>query len=215
MTFIEHNHEPGKPRAIETVYSGYRFRSRLEARFGVFFTALGLDWTYEPEGFDLDGVWYLPDFKVKPPQGEDIWYEIKPRGVETDEKYLAFARHGEGYTFPRTRLLSGDPLDVVMANDFCPRCGFIQRRDDFLYTMEVWPSKGEAAEWWVACEVCDWETPFGGGHDDEPGFMGVRVTPHKGALVTDLKKWRKLERTKIVPAAKLARQARFEHGEKP
>lgn len=40
-------------RAIETKYKGYRFRSRLEARWAVFFDALGVQWEYEPEGFDL------------------------------------------------------------------------------------------------------------------------------------------------------------------
>lgn len=51
------------PRAIETRYKGYRFRSRLEARWAVFFDHLGLQWEYEPEGFELPGgVRYLPDF---------------------------------------------------------------------------------------------------------------------------------------------------------
>jgi len=49
-------------KAIETVYNGYRFRSRLEARWAVFFDTLGIEYRYEPEGFDLDGIWYLPDF---------------------------------------------------------------------------------------------------------------------------------------------------------
>lgn len=40
-------------RPIETKYRGYRFRSRLEARWAVFFDTLGLKWWYEPEGFDL------------------------------------------------------------------------------------------------------------------------------------------------------------------
>ncbi len=38
-------------RPIETKYKGCRFRSRLEARWAVFFDALGLEWWYEPEGF--------------------------------------------------------------------------------------------------------------------------------------------------------------------
>ncbi len=38
-------------KAIETLYKGYRFRSRLEARWAVFFDALGLKWEYEKEGF--------------------------------------------------------------------------------------------------------------------------------------------------------------------
>lgn len=50
-------------KAIETQYKGYRFRSRLEARWAVFFDALGIEWEYEPEGYDLgEAGWYLPDF---------------------------------------------------------------------------------------------------------------------------------------------------------
>ena len=50
-------------KAIETEYKGYRFRSRLEARWAVFFDACGVKWEYEPEGYDLgDGTYYLPDF---------------------------------------------------------------------------------------------------------------------------------------------------------
>lgn len=53
-------------RAKETIYDGYRFRSRLEARWAVFFNALGVKYEYEPEGFVLpSGKSYLPDFKVK------------------------------------------------------------------------------------------------------------------------------------------------------
>ena len=53
-------------QAIETEYNGYRFRSRLEARWAVFFDALGVRYEYEPEGFRLPGGdWYLPDFRVK------------------------------------------------------------------------------------------------------------------------------------------------------
>lgn len=53
-------------KAIETFYNGYRFRSRLEARWAVFFDALGVKYEYEPEGFQLpSGDYYLPDFRVK------------------------------------------------------------------------------------------------------------------------------------------------------
>lgn len=52
-------------KAIETRYKGYRFRSRLEARWAVFFDEMELRWEYEPEGFNLgnDGL-YLPDFRL-------------------------------------------------------------------------------------------------------------------------------------------------------
>ena len=54
-------HGGGVIKAIETKYKGYRFRSRREARWAVFFDKLNVVYEYEPEGFDLDGLWYLPD----------------------------------------------------------------------------------------------------------------------------------------------------------
>lgn len=52
-------------KPIETLYHGYRFRSRLEARWAVFLDSLGVKYEYEPEGFRLpDGSMYLPDFRV-------------------------------------------------------------------------------------------------------------------------------------------------------
>lgn len=63
-------------KPIETVYNGYRFRSRLEARWAVFFDAAGISYEYEPEGFKLkNGRKYLPDFFL-PDFG--IYVEIKP-----------------------------------------------------------------------------------------------------------------------------------------
>lgn len=53
-------------KPIETRYKGYRFRSRLEARWAVFFDALRLEWEYEPQGFELpSGAKYLPDFLIR------------------------------------------------------------------------------------------------------------------------------------------------------
>lgn len=72
-------------KAIETRWKGYRFRSRLEARWAVFFDACGYQWEYEPEGYELEGgIRYLPDFKIF---GEDsngdynvFLCEVKPSG---------------------------------------------------------------------------------------------------------------------------------------
>lgn len=61
--------------ALETEYNGYRFRSRLEARWAVFFDTLEIPYEYEPEGFDLKDFWYLPDFLL----GQCLWAEIKPK----------------------------------------------------------------------------------------------------------------------------------------
>lgn len=61
-------------KPIETRYAGCRFRSRLEARWAVFFDALNVEWRYEPEGFMVAGKPYLPDFWL--PQLH-IWVEVK------------------------------------------------------------------------------------------------------------------------------------------
>lgn len=48
---------------IETNYNGYRFRSRLEARWAVFFDSAEIRYEYEPEGYQFSsGEKYLPDF---------------------------------------------------------------------------------------------------------------------------------------------------------
>jgi hypothetical protein len=61
---------PVKP--IETEYRGYRFRSRLEARWAVAFDAMGINWLYEPEGYMVNDRPYLPDFWL-PDLG--VWVE--------------------------------------------------------------------------------------------------------------------------------------------
>ncbi len=75
-------------KAIETQFKGYRFRSRLEARWAVFFDALGIQWEYEKEGYDLGELgWYLPDFWL--PEFNQ-WVEVKPPTTETAKSvYLA------------------------------------------------------------------------------------------------------------------------------
>lgn len=72
--------------AIQTAYKGYHFRSRLEARWAVFFDALGLQWEYEPEGFEMpDGRRYLPDFFIKGNAHYGPYLEIKGGEPQHDE----------------------------------------------------------------------------------------------------------------------------------
>lgn len=49
-------------QAIPTVYRGIQMRSKLEAAWARFMDEHATKWAYEPTGFDLDGVRYLPDF---------------------------------------------------------------------------------------------------------------------------------------------------------
>ena len=68
-------------KAIPTRYAGCHFRSRLEARWAVFFDRLGVAWQYEPEGYDLGGAgWYLPDFRVGTLDERTVWVDSKPLG---------------------------------------------------------------------------------------------------------------------------------------
>jgi hypothetical protein len=65
--------------AIQTTYKGYRFRSRLEARWAVFFDALEIKWEYEPQGYekevgDNEKIMYLPDFYLP---DSKLYIEVK------------------------------------------------------------------------------------------------------------------------------------------
>ena len=88
-------------KAIETYYNGRYFRSRLEARWAVFFDACGVRYEYEPEGYDLgNGLWYLPDFLLHNvvfnhagySRGNDLYVEVKgDMDKESAEKIKVFA----------------------------------------------------------------------------------------------------------------------------
>lgn len=75
-------------KAIETQYKGYRFRSRLEARWAVFFDALDIKWEYEKEGYDLGEYgYYLPDFYIP---DLPLWIEVKGQQPTDAEESKAF-----------------------------------------------------------------------------------------------------------------------------
>lgn len=197
-------------RPIETHYKGYRFRSRLEARWAVFFDAMDLTWEYEPEGFVTSAGPYLPDFRVWTPQGKPVWYEVKPEHTASDAKFDAFvAGLGLSDEYSRATLLSGDPVSMLSAPDvtMCPRCGLVERG----CIHEVYSDIHEPAtkEHFLYCQGCDWETPSGGGHPLETGLLGLDFYPHKGSIVF----W-PVFAEQVFQVAKRARAARFEHGER-
>lgn len=61
-------------QAIPTEYNGYSFRSRLEARWAVFFDLVDWQYVYEPEGYMSQGEKYLPDFFLP---DYNIYAEVK------------------------------------------------------------------------------------------------------------------------------------------
>jgi len=210
-------------KPIETKYRGYRFRSRLEARWAVFFDLLGLQWEYEPEGFKLpSGTVYLPDFKVYTPQGKEIWYEVKPGSVKDYSKFTEFKGaldrfdDDEEFLTARAALLSGDPMDMVKMKreryahydtNICPRCGLIAGSTHFGEETDALDSLG-----FYGCQPCDHETPSGKGNSKERGVLGIEVEPYKGQLSVDDLNAERFAGL-VLKAAQAARSARFEHGE--
>lgn len=96
-------------RAIDTFYAGFRFRSRLEARWAVFFDRIGIEYDYEPQGYRLTHCFYLPDFYLKL---SDCFVEVKPdvseRVNEADRTLTDFV----STTHKRIVLLIGLPRDL-------------------------------------------------------------------------------------------------------
>lgn len=103
-------------KAIDTIYNDHRFRSRLEARWAVFFDEMKLSYLYEPEGFQLGSIRYLPDFFL--PNGirfadeemhrQNVWVEIKPSAQldESDRQKIAQFVKQTGYSL---LLIAGEP----------------------------------------------------------------------------------------------------------
>ena len=197
-------------RPIETRFAGYRFRSRLEAKWAVFYTALEFRFDPEPEGYELeDGQGYLPDLKVRTPQNKTMWVEVKPGHIEADPKFTQFQKELESQE--RAFLASGDPLDFIKRVSICPRCGMLEARESGWQRNQL-ASRLSFTEY---CFHCDRETPSGGGHPvREDGVCGTKYRPHKGDILVQSDELLRLEK-KLLDAARKAREARFEHGESP
>lgn len=112
-------------KAIETSYRGYRFRSRLEARWAVFFDVLDTHWEYEPEGFVLsDGSCYLPDFWL-PNVRRGSWAEVKPFEHGDFKKTEWYGKVAQFVMEKHTKLwlCIGTPTDrVTMIHPGNPNC---------------------------------------------------------------------------------------------
>jgi len=100
-------------KAIDTIYNGYKFRSRLEARWAIFFDSISAKYEYEKEGYDLDGEWYLPDFWMIE---WNCWIEIKPTILRLP---LGYMTQKNDYIEPKKELslcrkLSDNTNNVVL-----------------------------------------------------------------------------------------------------
>lgn len=105
-------------KAIDTKYNGYIHRSRLEARWSVFFVTLGIEYVYEMEGYNLGkGLYYLPDFYLPK---YDAYIEVKPKYLytklikeqATDEAINKIHKLHQGVN-KLCSIVYGDPYDYV------------------------------------------------------------------------------------------------------
>ena len=152
-------------KAIETSYDGYLFRSRLEARWAVFFKALGIKYEYEKEGFDLgNGVWYLPDFFLS---DYSCWVEVKPDSISKKEyiKINAFAKA----TKDKFILVSGTPREAhytvryLAAQNIEPKNLTIFLSPDYVFALARRASAPELClvSSYCACNLIDTSTDDG------------------------------------------------------
>lgn len=181
-------------KPIETIYNGYRFRSRLEARWAVFFDTLGIKYHYEYEGFNLNKVgWYLPDFWLP---DIDTWVEIK--GQEPTEEEREKCKKLADFNQATCILVSGDcwPREYTL---------FIYRNmwNDETEEKEAYEIATDA--FFSICRRCSglWyrneDRSSYGAFQCEPGCTSERVPVN--------------DDPRLISAYAAARQARFEHGE--
>ncbi len=203
-----------KLKPIQTEYKGYLFRSRLEARWAVFFDACGVDWEYEPEGYGFgNGIRYLPDFLLHNVQlggfgsGSDLsdicslYVEVKGQMTQADsEKILAFYKAGLADGMPAVSdtpvlvlgdIPSGATLEGMQScvdaeSRRMPQCAARAFHFGTVDGMDCTAFPGVNREGYLEL--------FGQAEGYNRCFMDRRATER---------------------AYRLARQARFEHGEMP
>ncbi|MCT2278002.1 hypothetical protein M3G91_10230 [Micromonospora chalcea] len=193
--------------AIETTYGGCRFRSRLEARWAVFFTRLGLEWEYEPQGFVVGREFgrprnYLPDFYL-PALG--LYVEVKPAAADQVDpdgvsKWEDFA--GEVATMwdhDRAAIFCGPIPNPEAVTDEGPSWSG-RWYDTGIYIT------GDCCYWWCAC-------PSGQHYDIQFEARGGRILCGCPRIQDD--RYRTGNDPRILNAYAAARSARFEHGEGP
>jgi hypothetical protein len=184
--------------AIPTSYAGCRFRSRLEARWAVFFDAMGIEWRYEPEGFRIGRRNYLPDFLLP---GTGTWIEVKGSRSNLHKHLMLDAAHELPGSAPGSapRLVICGPIPDVPRNHSLawlsltpgPDAGadfLADQRTTFLQRAVFVAPRG-AVDWGGQVDWDDWLAP------------GVVPRPAGHAVA--------LERQAYLAA----RGARFEHGE--
>lgn len=168
-------------KPIETKYKDYLFRSRLEARWAVFFDYIGTPWNYEIEGYQFNRYKYLPDFYLP---NQNCFVEIK--GYEPEINYKNMLA-----TFSKS---TGKWLDLII--------GEPGKQIIIAYKNGVKKSPVFLGECWNCHDLCfftppgDWQPTYGEyyiGHCGRCGEEMIKVSIN------------------ITCSLNLAKQKRFEH----
>ena len=177
----------------------------MEARWAVFFDVCRVKWEYEPEGFILPyGQFYLPDFLLHGCAGrspKDLYVEVKGKMTEADaEKILQFSgvKDIEAHGIKNPILVvagipDGDSISDI--EDFCQEWGY-----DGFPGIKYGPYP------------FNFETIDGDYFVAHPGINKngqFELFGDDGNYTYDR------DDAATLRAFKLARQARFEHGERP
>ena len=226
-------------KAIQTRYDGCLFRSRLEARWAVFFNHLGLRWRYEPEGFEMPGFRYLPDFFLP---DWDVYLEVKPDlpnehvgdgfvSIIEDDKHTSIGKFYMAATVlnglsqegrvckPRLYLLCGTPgVPKLCLGD--NGLWTLQRGSILLSSGHQAVMQGNCSVWcWSANaqgEIDIWTHYLGG----DPGSLITKgpqqletpIWPRGRALVFYVGDGRNRKSPRLLGAYEAATSARFEFG---
>lgn len=187
---------------LETRYAGYRFRSRIEARWAVFFTRLNLDWQYEPQGFKVGPAQlpYLPDFYLTT---QALYVEVKP----------AYADLVDPEGVARWEAFAGEVVTSWPADRAAMFCGRIPDPEKVAAAGPEWSGRwyddgiyitGDCNYAWCVC-------PSGKHFDIQFEARGGRILCGCPRALDD--RYRTGDDPRILNAYAAARSARFEHGE--
>jgi hypothetical protein len=138
---------------IETRYNGYRFRSRLEARWAVFMDVIGVPYEYEPEAYHLPSGNYLPDFYLPSIQ---TFAEVKPDPVPGVERVLNLLTELCVATGKNVTLFKGPPQirDDFPPPEDCPML-WLRCRDEVNKRLQIGTQHVEDGPYlWCECPTC-------------------------------------------------------------
>lgn len=192
-------------KAIETEYKGYRFRSRIEARWAVFFDRMHIAYEYEKEGYNLTGIGcYLPDFWL--PEWR-VHLEVKGQSATEEEKAKCRA----------LRDATGRPVLLVS--------GPIENSDKWIFCWDVGSNSAGSSEHWFNFGVTYDGKPFYCAFGDSnhelfaDEMFSERIAPYQTAILDGaghvVAYQICLNEDRVEYEIDYAKSARFEHGEKP